>query len=543
MTAMVAPGPLSFFLLASTTNQMLRSLFDDTFAGIHQLDWFDWAMMIPYFAVLLVLSVYGMHRYEIIRTYLKYRKRLPKEPPTRFEELPRVTVQLPLYNERFVVERLLEAVSKLDYPREKLQIQVLDDSTDETHPFARALVARYQAEGFPIEYRHRTNRHGYKAGALQEGMETATGEFFAIFDADFVPAPDFLQRTIHYFADPGIGVVQTRWSYLNRHQNLLTEVEAMLLDGHFVLEHPARYGRGLFFNFNGTAGILRRKMIEEAGGWQHDTLTEDSDLSYRAQLVGWRFLYVPGVDCPSELPVDTYAFQVQQSRWAKGLTQVARKLLPRILKADLPARVKAEAFFHLTPNISYPLMIVVSALMLPVMIVRFYMGWFQMLLIDVPLIVASFWSISAFYVMAQKELYPDRWKRSITFLPMLMAAGVALTISNTRAVLEALFGIQTAFARTPKYALAGDNRRRVQVTEYRRRSGWLPFIELAIGTYFLAMVAFAIDTFNFLAIPFLMLFVAGYYWAGLTTLWQEHQGRLRWQREVEMARSAANRAG
>jgi len=541
MTATAVPSPFAI-LLAAPAGSMFRGLFDETFTGIHQLDWFDWAMMIPYFTVLIILSVYGMHRYEIIRTYLKYRKRLPKEPVTRFDELPLVTVQLPLYNERFVVDRLIDAVSKLEYPREKLQIQVLDDSTDETHPFTKSLVARYRAEGLPIEYHHRSNRHGYKAGALQEGMGTASGEFFAIFDADFVPAPDFLLRTIHFFADPNIGVVQTRWSYLNRHHNLLTEVEAMLLDGHFVLEHGARYGRGLFFNFNGTAGLLRRKMIEDAGGWQHDTLTEDSDLSYRAQLAGWRFIYVPGIDCPSELPVETYSFQVQQSRWAKGLTQVAGKLLPRILKADLPARVKVEAFMHLTPNISYPLMIVLSALMLPVMIVRFYMGWFQMLLIDLPLIVASFWSISAFYVMAQRELYPNRWKRSITLLPMLMAAGVALTVSNSRAVLEALFGVKTAFARTPKYALAGEKRQALEGAEYRRRSGWLPFIELAIGTYFLGMVAFAIDTFNFLAIPFLMLFVAGYYWAGLTTLWQEYQGRLRWQRQVELARSAANRA-
>ena len=201
-----------------------------------------------------------------------------------------------------------------------------------------------------------------------------------MFDADFIPPEDFLERTVHYFSDPKVGVVQTRWTYLNRHYNVLTEVEAMLLDGHFVLEHGARFGGGLFFNFNGTAGILRREMIEDAGGWQHDTLTEDSDLSYRAQLNGWKFVYIPGVECPSELPVEMNGFQVQQSRWAKGLTQVAMKLLPTILKADLPRRVKIEAIFHLTPNISYPLMIVVSALMLPVMIVRFYMGWLQMFL-------------------------------------------------------------------------------------------------------------------------------------------------------------------
>jgi cellulose synthase/poly-beta-1,6-N-acetylglucosamine synthase-like glycosyltransferase len=443
-------------------------------------------------------------------------------------------VQLPIYNERYVVERLLEEVSKMEYPKGLLQIQVLDDSTDDTHAFTENLVREYQAAGVPIEYLHRTNRHGFKAGALQEGMRTATGELIAVFDADFIPPRDFLARTEHYFADPGVGVVQTRWSYLNRYYSLLTEVEAMLLDGHFVIEHGARCGGGLFFNFNGTAGILRATMIEDAGGWQHDTLTEDSDLSYRAQLKGWRFVYVPSVDCPSELPVDTYGFQVQQSRWAKGLTQVAIKLLPQIMRAKIPLRVKLEAFFHLTPNISYPLMLIVSGLMLPVMIVRFYMGWFQMLTIDMPLIIASFWSISAFYLAAQQQLYPKNWMRSILLMPALMAAGIALTVINTKAVLEAIFGIQTAFARTPKYAL-GDRKVKIEHARYRRRSGWLPYAELAVGSYFVYMVAFAIQTWNFAAVPFLLLFVVGYYWAGFSTLYQEWQGRLRWQREQALA--------
>jgi hypothetical protein len=270
-------------------------------------------------------------------------------------------------------------------------------------------------------------------------------------------------------------------------------------------------------------------MIDDAGGWQHDTLTEDSDLSYRAQLKGWRFVYVPGIDCPSELPVETHGFQVQQSRWAKGLTQVARKLLPAIIKADVPLRVKVEAFLHLTPNITYPLMVVVSALMLPVMIVRFYMGWLQMVLIDFPLVIASFCSIAAFYLLAQRELQPKTWWRSIAFLPMLMAAGVALTISNTRAVLEAILGVQTSFARTAKYAI-GSGQVKVAASAYRPRSGWLPYIELAIGTYFLCMVAFAIDTLNYLSLPFLMLFVCGYYWAGFSTLYQEYRDRVQWQR-------------
>jgi cellulose synthase/poly-beta-1,6-N-acetylglucosamine synthase-like glycosyltransferase len=512
----------------------------ETFAGIHQLSWFDWAMLIPYFTLLGILSLYGIHRYVILRTYFKHRQKLPREAPGRFEQLPRVTVQLPLYNERFVVERLFEEVSKIDYPRELLQIQVLDDSTDETRVVAERLVAQYLAQGLPIEHLHRDHREGFKAGALQAGLKTATGEFVAIFDADFLPPPDFLRRTIHFFTDPQVGTVQGRWSYLNREYNLLTEVEAMLLDGHFVLEHGARHGRGLFFNFNGTAGILRRKMIEDAGGWEHDTLTEDCDLSYRAQLKGWKFVYVPAVDCPSELPVDIYDFQVQQSRWAKGLTQVAMKLLPRILRARIPLRQKLEAFFHLTPNLSYPMMVLVSALMLPVMIVRFYMGWLQMVYLDLPLIVASFLSLSLFYVVAQRELYPQRWRRSVLLLPALLATGVGLTVINTRGVLEALLGIRSSFVRTPKFAV-GKRAEQSARLRYRRRSGWLPFLEIGIGTYFLAMVAYAIDTYNFFALPFLLLFVAGYFWAGFGTLHRELRDRLQASRarqrlELETAR-------
>jgi cellulose synthase/poly-beta-1,6-N-acetylglucosamine synthase-like glycosyltransferase len=520
-------------------NRLTYALTDDPFKGIHRLVFFDWAMMIPYFSLLIVLSFYGLHRYAMIRGYLKHRAQFPDDPPKRFEQLPRVTLQLPIYNEQYVVERLLEETVQIDYPRELLQIQVLDDSTDETAPFTCRLVNEYQEAGFPIEYIHRGNRHGFKAGALQHGLETATGEFVAIFDADFVPPRDFLQRTIHFFAEQNVGMVQTRWGYLNRHYNLLTEVQAMLLDGHFVLEHVARAGAGLFFNFNGTAGILRKSTISDAGGWQHDTLTEDSDLSYRAQLKGWKFVYVPSVECPSELPVETYGFQVQQSRWAKGLTQVAKKLLIRILRSDQPFRVKVEAFFHLTPNISYPLMIGVSALILPVMIVRFYQGWFQMLWIDLPLIAASFWSISAFYMVAHRALFPKTWKRGLLFLPALMAAGVALTIVNSRAVIEALIGYQTEFARTAKYAIGDRERVRLREIKYRRRSGWLPYAEIAAGSFFLWMTVYAIDSMNFLAAPFLLLFVGGYYWAGFTTLWQEYQGKLAFERQRELAAERA----
>jgi cellulose synthase/poly-beta-1,6-N-acetylglucosamine synthase-like glycosyltransferase len=531
--------PLLFWLALSPFEQLRRSLFDETFTGIHQLTWFDWSLLVPYFTVLVILSVYGVHRYEIIRTYFKHRKKLLKEPPVRFQQLPPVTIQLPLYNERYVVERLLEEVSKMDYPRELLQIQVLDDSTDETRAVAERLVAQYRAQGLSIEYLHRPNREGFKAGALQAGLKTATGELTAIFDADFIPPSDFLQRTVHYFTDPKVGVVQTRWSHFNRDFSLLTEVQAILLDGHFVLEHGARCSRGLFFNFNGTAGILRRSMIEDAGGWQHDTLVEDCDLSYRAQLKGWKFVYVSALDCPSELPADMYSFQLQQSRWAKGLTQVAKKLLPTILRSKAPWRVKLEAVMHLTPNISYPLMLVVSALMLPVMIVRFYMGIFQMVFLDLPLIVASFWSICAFYVLAERELDSRSWKHSLFLLPALLAVGVGLTVINTRGVLEALLGTKSSWERTPKYALQKHQARVASSAGRRWRSGWLPFIELGVGTYFLVMTGFAIDTYNFFAVPFLLLFVAGYYWAGLATLRQEFRDRLSASRARRLALETA----
>ena len=271
---------------------------------------------------------------------------------------PQVTVQLPIYNERYVIERLVEAVAQFDYPRELLEIQVLDDSTDETTKIARATASSAIADlGLHIVYIHRDNREGFKAGALQEGLKPRRGEFVAIFDADFIPPADFLRRTVPYFADPKLAMVQTRWSYINRNYSALTEVEAILLDGHFAIEHSSRYRSGLFFNFNGTAGIWRREAIEDAGGWQHDTLTEDTDLSYRAQMRGWQFIYLPEIDCPSELPVEMNAFKSQQARWAKGLMQTAKKILPQVLRSDVPAQVKTEAFFHLTANISYPLMV------------------------------------------------------------------------------------------------------------------------------------------------------------------------------------------
>ena len=477
------------------------------------------ALLIPYFIVLILLASYGAHRYVLVYLYYKNKKNHTTEPQARFDDLPRVTVQLPIFNEQYVVDRLLDSICKLDYPREKLDIQLLDDSTDETVEVARGLVERYAAMGYPVTYHHRTNREGFKAGALAEGLKSAKGEFVAIFDADFVPPEDFLMKVIHHFTNPKVGMVQTRWTHINRNYSFLTEVEAIMLDGHFVLEHSGRARSDVFFNFNGTAGMWRRQAIEEAGGWQHDTLTEDTDLSYRAQLKGWKFVYLQDVECPAELPVEMTAFKTQQARWAKGLIQTSKKIIPQVLKSDVPRHVKLEAWFHLTANLSYPLMIVLSVLLLPAMIIRFYQGWFQMLYIDLPLFMASTFSISSFYLVSQKELFPRTWPRAFLYLPFLMALGIGLTITNTRAVLEALVGKQTAFARTPKYRVES-KKDKVGAKKYRKRLGWVPWVELMIGTYFASTVYYAIANENYITVPFLLLFVVGYWYTGLMSLLQ-----------------------
>ena len=521
---MLAPSLVqSAFLMASApkgiTQYFRQHFLDKTFQGLYHPNAFDMALLIPYFIVLILLASYGVHRYILVYLYYKHRDKRTTEPQGTFADLPRVTVQLPIFNEQYVVERLLDAACRLNYPLDKLDIQVLDDSTDETVGVASRLVEQFAAKGLPISYHHRTNRHGFKAGALAAGLETAKGEFVAIFDADFVPPEDFLLKTIHHFTDPKIGMVQTRWTHINRNYSFLTEVEAILLDGHFVLEHSGRARSNVFFNFNGTAGVWRRAAIDEAGGWQHDTLTEDTDLSYRAQLKGWKFVYLQDVECPAELPVEMTAFKTQQARWAKGLIQTSKKILPRVLKSDQGFHVKLEAWYHLTANLSYPLMVVLSVLLLPAMIIRFYQGWFQMLYIDLPLFLASTFSISSFYLVSQRELFPKRWWRALLYLPFLMALGIGLTITNTRAVLEALLGKQTAFARTPKYRVES-KKDKVKAANYRRRLGWVPWVELLIGCYFALTVYYAIDNENYITVPFLILFVVGYWYTGLMSLLQ-----------------------
>ncbi len=323
-------------------------------------------------------------------------------------------------------------------------------------------------------------------------------------------------------------MVQTRWTHLNRDYSFLTQVEAILLDGHFVLEHGGRSRSGVFFNFNGTAGMWRRTAIEEAGGWQHDTLTEDTDLSYRAQLKGWQFKYLQDVECPAELPIEMTAFKTQQARWAKGLIQTSKKILPQVWHSKAPLHTKIESVYHLTANLSYPLMVVLSFLLMPAMIIRFYQGWMQMLFIDFPLMMLSTFSISSFYLVSQKELYPRSWYRTLIYLPFLMALGIGLTLTNTRAVMEALFGIKSSFKRTPKYRVEKRGEKSSAAKKYRKRLGIVPWVELAIGTYFALTVWYAIANENYFTVPFLLLFVLGYWYTGLLSLFQ---GRFeRWRK-------------
>ena len=461
-----------------------------------------------YFLVLSILAIFGMHRYYLVYLYLKNKKAVPK-PEGKFIELPRVTIQLPMYNEMYVAERLIDAVVKMDYPRELLEIQVLDDSTDETVAIASRRVNYYKDQGLDISYLHRQNRQGYKAGALEEGMKVAKGEFIAVFDADFVPHKHFLMNTIHFFTAPQVGMVQMRWSHLNRNFSLITKLQSIFLDGHFVIEHTARNRSGRFFNFNGTAGIWRKTAISAGGGWQHDTLTEDLDLSYRTQMKGWQFIYLPEYSVPAELPVDIVAFKAQQHRWAKGSIQTAKKLLPKIFKAHLPLHVKVEAFFHLAANMAYLLMVPLSISILPVVIFRRDLNWNQMIIYDVPLFLMATASVSALYIVSQKELYSD-WTSTFKYLPLLMGLGIGLSVNNSFAVIEALRNKESEFVRTPKFGIEKRNDSWGTKKYKGNKKLLIPLVELVLGFYFTVAVVICINEGIWLTLPFLMLFQYGY---------------------------------
>jgi len=454
-----------------------------------------------YLATLACLGLFGLHRVWMIA---RFRWGVPDEVvPVPDEELPSVTVQLPLYNERTVAARLLRAVGALDYPRDRLEIQVLDDSTDETRAIVDEEVAELVAQGIDAHVLRRAQRTGFKAGALAHGLESARGRLIAVFDADFVPRPDFLRKLVPAFRDERVGLVQARWEHLNRDDGVLTRAQSTLLDGHFVIEHKVRFDNGLFFNFNGTAGIWRRAAIEDAGGWQHDTLTEDLDLSYRAQLRGWRFVYAPFVTAPAEVPPELSAFQSQQHRWAKGSVQVAKKLGPRIARARLPLGIKLEAFAHLTGNAGYPFVLFL-AFLLPLVTGRdtgLPSGW------QLTAFCVCTFSVIVFYERGQRALRRSALRRLVD-VPAAMAMGIGMCVGQTRAVLEGLLGSTGEFVRTPKRGAAP--RQKLYRAAWR---GWAG-IELVLAAWLAFGLVTAVRTHSWSSLPFLLLFFTGFAWVG-----------------------------
>ncbi len=478
---------------------------------------FEIGLFVLYGLVLLLLVFFGVHKYFLLYLYLKHKDK-PIYTTGQMKILPAVTIQLPIYNERYVIERLIGAVCGLDYPRHLLEIQVLDDSLDETRDVAQKLVQTYRARGFDIHYLHRENRIGYKAGALDYGLSRTKGEFIAIFDADFVPQADFLEKSLPYFENGKVALVQARWGHINRNYSLLTRIQSMFLDGHFIIEHTARNRSGRFFNFNGTAGIWRKQAILDAGGWQHDTLTEDLDLSYRAQLAGWKFVYLPDVVAPAELPVEINAYKSQQHRWAKGSVQTAKKLLPVIFKSNIPFRVKLEASVHLVSNLTYLFMTIPSILMPIILNVQLNRGWDWMIYVYLLVFFAASLSVILYYLISQKEIN-GRWKQHIPYLPLLMSIGIGLSINNTRAVLEALFNRDSEFKRTPKYRIE-KARDRWHDKKYRADFNFQPLFEIALGIYFTIALLSLVDRGLFVSIPFFLLFQFGFVYLGLMSLLQ-----------------------
>ncbi len=477
-----------------------------------------------YVIAALLLAVYAFNSWVLTFIFLKHRHHTLQPVSLIKGQEPMVTVQLPIFNESLVVERLIDAVVRLDYPQARLQIQVLDDSTDETTEIARNRVAHYRQQGYNIQMIHRTDRAGFKAGALKEAMAQATGEYFAIFDADFVPRPDFLKQTIPYFmADDKVGFVQTRWGHLNRHYSLLTAAQALALDGHFTVEQAARNRSGLLMNFNGTAGVWRRDCVESAGHWQGDTISEDFDLSYRAQLAGWKCLFLPKVVAPAEIPPQLAAFKRQQFRWAKGSIQCLKKLGWRVLRSPLPVWVKLQALIHLSSYLVHPLMVTLAVITPLLMIAG---GTTQ---IHFPLIYLSLVSLGPpfLYAVAQAALYPGRWRQHYKAMPLLILLGSGVALSNSRAVVEALLGVGNVFRRTPKFKVTarGD---RWQQSAYRLPLEGLVLGELALALFSLFGAGIAATNGNQFAVPFILLYAFGFGYVSLQGMWDARLELKQW---------------
>lgn len=473
-------------------------------------------IMIVYFLSLSVLFGFGIHGLVLLYYYRKtFNHNIPNENMP--DDVPMVTVQLPLYNELFVVERLIKSVCEIEYPKNKLEIQVLDDSTDNTVSLTKEIVKSYKEQGFNIKYIHRENRVGYKAGALKHGLEIAEGELVAIFDADFVPNPDFLQKTVPHFNNPEIGMVQTRWEHLNEEYSYLTKAQALALDGHFVLEQQVRNKAGFFINFNGTAGIWRKETIFDAGNWQADTLTEDLDLSYRAQLKGWKFRYLNDVTSPAELPADINALKTQQFRWTKGAVETAKKILPKVIASDLPLKMKLESFVHLTSNIVFPFIIIVALLNVPLVVIKNTIGGFDQFYSFMSVFVLASVSTFLFYTYAQKAIHID-WRKRLLLFPVFLAGSMGFAVNNTKAVLEALIGKKTGFARTPKDGMIG-TKPVAKKSDYKlKKVSTVVVIELLLTLYFVAGIIISAIYLEIAAMPFQLLFLLGFGTVGYMSL-------------------------
>ena len=472
-----------------------------------------------HYGLVSILCFYGAHR---IYHSIAARRLMPSvlagmsEDQKTLSNYPRVTVQLPLYNEKFVAARVIDAAANIHYPKAKLHIQVLDDSNDESVSIVAERVAYYKGLGFDIDHIRRKSRHGYKAGALAEAMVHVKGDLIAIFDADFIPNSDFLSNTIPFFKDETVGLVQSRWTYLNSKTNRLTKLQSIMLDAHFGIEQVTRYGKGFFFNFNGTAGVWRKSAILDAGGWKSDTLTEDTDLSYRAQMRGWKFIYRPEICSPSEIPEDMNAFKIQQHRWAKGTIEVMRKLLPTIWKSDIPLKAKTEATMHLTANITYLLMFVDSLfLLLPTVHIREQMEANALVWLDIPIFAFASLSHAYFFLSGQKLLH-GRVKDKLLTMPALLATSIGLGVNNGRAVIEALIGYKTGFARTPK---RGDGAQNVLQNSYKTHSQkWASLLELSLAVLYSVFLIWALSQSYWIVTPFLSLFAFGFFYTSLSSL-------------------------
>jgi cellulose synthase/poly-beta-1,6-N-acetylglucosamine synthase-like glycosyltransferase len=488
-----------------------------------------WSVTILYLGVLGLVCIYGLHRYWLVWLFLRHRR--DRRQRTRLVELPVITVQLPMFNEAAVAARVIDAACALRYPADRLQVQVLDDSTDpECRQIAARRVEHWRGQGRDIQYLHREHRRGYKAGALADALPYARGSVIALFDADFVPEADFLLRTVHAFADPKVGMVQARWDHLNRDDSLLTQSQAIFLDGHFIIEHTARNRAGRWINFNGTAGLWRREAIDSAGGWHADTLTEDVDLSYRAQLQGWEFVYLPHIRCPAELPPRIDAFKSQQHRWTKGSIQTARKLLPTLLRSRASLGRKVEAFFHLTSPMCYVYLTVMALLFFPAFYVNvqpFEDGTIAGTIWGLTLFALGTASAGVFYMVSQRVQRRSAW-RTLLQLPVLMCIGIGVAVNNARGAVEALLGHRSGFVRTPKFNTTARGAGTGNLTRGPRSAGKLAvsLLELAMGLYMLLCVLESLQTKQtVISTPFLLLFMVGYFWVGSASLGQAVSGR------------------